>query len=148
MSTSTPVAFSADLIHSDRIVAITCGSCGVVFGLGQTFIDIRQDDHRTWYCPNGHPRFYPADNKAERLAKENERLKTQNRIARESERFHREQAAHERRSAAAVRGHLTRLRKRIAAGVCPCCNRSFDNVRCHIEGQHPDWVTEHAAALS
>jgi hypothetical protein len=31
-----------------------------------------------------------------------------------------------------------RLRKRAAAGVCPCCNRTFQNVGRHMKTQHPD----------
>lgn len=27
-----------------------------------------------------------------------------------------------------------------ACGVCPCCNRSFTNVRRHMTSQHPDYT--------
>lgn len=30
-----------------------------------------------------------------------------------------------------------RLQKRAAAGVCPCCNRTFQNVARHMKTQHP-----------
>lgn len=39
----------------------------------------------------------------------------------------------------AQKGQNTRLKNRIAAGVCPCCNRSFQNVARHMAGQHPDF---------
>ena len=32
-----------------------------------------------------------------------------------------------------------RLAKRTAKGVCPCCKRSFVNLRRHMEGQHPQY---------
>lgn len=44
----------------------------------------------------------------------------------------------------AQKGQNTRLKKRIAAGVCPCCNRSFANLREHMAGQHPDFTGEGA----
>jgi hypothetical protein len=34
---------------------------------------------------------------------------------------------------------MTRIKKRVAAGVCPCCNRSFKDLARHMAGQHPDY---------
>jgi hypothetical protein len=34
----------------------------------------------------------------------------------------------------------TRIRNRIAAGVCPCCTRTFKNVARHIKDKHPTYV--------
>lgn len=130
-----------------RIVVEGCINCGLDFGIGERFRKQRLDDHGTFYCPNGHGQHFTADNEAERLRKQVARLQQTAQTSRENEQFHRERAAHERRSAAATRGHLTRLRKRIANGVCPCCTRSFENVRRHIQGQHPEWVAEHPDAL-
>ena len=31
-----------------------------------------------------------------------------------------------------------RIEKRIHAGVCPCCNRSFPNLQRHMAAKHPD----------
>ncbi len=31
-------------------------------------------------------------------------------------------------------------RERIVSGVCPCCNRTFQNLARHIAGQHPDFA--------
>lgn len=45
----------------------------------------------------------------------------------------------ERRAHAATKGQLTKTKKRIANGVCPCCNRSFANLERHMAGQHPDY---------
>ena len=36
----------------------------------------------------------------------------------------------------------TRIKNRIAAGVCPCCNRTFQNLAKHMAGQHPDFTPE------
>ena len=44
------------------------------------------------------------------------------------------------RDAEAQRVALARIRQRIANGVCPCCQRSFGNVRAHMETQHPDYT--------
>lgn len=44
------------------------------------------------------------------------------------------------RSAAAQRGVLTRLKNRVAAGVCPCCHRSFKQLSEHMKMKHPDYT--------
>ena len=46
----------------------------------------------------------------------------------------------ERRSAAAYRGHLTRMRNRVARGVCPVagCKRSFPELHAHVVTCHPE----------
>jgi hypothetical protein len=35
---------------------------------------------------------------------------------------------------------VTRLKNRAAAGLCTCCNRSFQNLRKHMEIKHPEQV--------
>ena len=37
------------------------------------------------------------------------------------------------------KGAKTKLKKRIANGVCPCCNRTFVNVQRHMATQHKDF---------
>jgi hypothetical protein len=35
-----------------------------------------------------------------------------------------------------------KARKRAAAALCPCCNRSFVQLRRHLASQHPDYKGE------
>ena len=44
------------------------------------------------------------------------------------------------RSAAAYKGHLTRVKRRVGNGVCPCCNRTFKNLADHMTTKHPDYA--------
>ena len=46
----------------------------------------------------------------------------------------------EERSHSATRGHVTRQKKRAAAGVCPCCNRTFKQLARHMERKHPNYT--------
>ena len=41
-----------------------------------------------------------------------------------------------------LKSQLTRERKRAAAGVCPCCNRSFVQLARHMKTKHPDFSAE------
>lgn len=47
---------------------------------------------------------------------------------------------HEKRSHAATKGTLTKTRKRISNGVCPCCNRTFSNLADHMRSKHPEYA--------
>lgn len=42
----------------------------------------------------------------------------------------------------AARGQVTRLKNRAAAGVCPCCNRTFHQLVRHMAAKHPDFAAE------
>jgi len=44
----------------------------------------------------------------------------------------------ERNHSKAIRGELTKLKKRVTNGVCPCCHRSFQNLRRHMATKHPN----------
>lgn len=45
-------------------------------------------------------------------------------------------------SLVATKGVVTKLSKRVSAGVCPCCNRTFKQLAQHMENKHPAFVKE------
>jgi hypothetical protein len=100
--------------------------CGITLAVPETLYDhAKQDDKNQIYCPLGHT-FVFRDNYRTKLEAERRRhLAT------------RELLEAEERSHVATRGHLTRARKRAAAGVCPCCHRTFQNVARHVASKHP-----------
>ncbi len=116
-----------------RYTLVNCGpedrgGCGMAFAMTQQFYDQTHRTGETWYCPKGHPRVWGGDSIERKLQKEQARsvaLGDQLRAAIED--------------AETARVALIRERSRIANGVCPCCNRSFENVARHIKGQHPDY---------
>lgn len=44
------------------------------------------------------------------------------------------------RSNRALRGVVTRERKRVSNGVCPCCNRHFEQLGRHMKNKHPNYA--------
>ena len=116
-------------------VAIECGSCGTPFAMSQEFYDRRQRDHKTWYCPKGCSRHYTGESKAERLRRLLDSVNSQN-----MDLSHR--LDHANRSRAALRGQVTKIKRRVHNGVCPCCQRQFQDLKRHMEGQHPNWREE------
>jgi hypothetical protein len=126
-----------------------CPDCGVIYGITVEYEKRRREDGRGFYCPNGHNGSFgeSAIDKAKRLqAKAEERLMW----ARSATQAARDQAQAAHHSARAYKGHLTRMRNRIAAGVCPVqgCRRNFANVKAHVTSQHPTWAHEHPEALA
>lgn len=119
--------------HTVTLMTIECGACGVQFALTDRFIQEHQKSHETFWCPNGHPRAWKGATEAEKLRRQ---LRSARATA-ESWRDQAETAENRRRGQKAAN---TRLKNRIAAGVCPCCRRNFQDLRRHIAGQHPDFA--------
>jgi hypothetical protein len=126
----------ATILASVVLVETSCASCGITFAVPEWWQRKRRDDGQGFYCPNGHSLVYGANTLEKRL-KEAERARD---AARAYARSVVDQNDAERRSHAATKGQLTKVRKRVAAGVCPCCNRTFQNVSRHMAGQHPDYA--------
>lgn len=115
-----------------------CITCGVVHAI-PTELRTRYHKHGGfWVCPNGHSQGWNKKNstsEAEKREAEIARLSSQ--IA-----YKDEQIASERRRVSAAKGEVTKIKKRVGNGVCPCCNRSFQNLHRHISNQHPEFVQE------
>jgi len=121
-----------------------CCECGIAFGVGEDFQRRRRADHASFCCPMGHWQSYLGQSDAEKARQEAERqrqLKEQY-IRLANDRM--EQRDHARRQAAAARGQVTRIKRRVGKGVCPCCTRTFQNLGRHMAGQHPDWSKDDA----
>jgi Zn-finger nucleic acid-binding protein len=136
--TATVIPQNRTVLYEGFIHVIECWNCSIDFGIGDSFMANRRKDGRVFYCPNGHGNYYNRGKTAEQVALERaqaERDAARSLAQRESRRAR--TAEYQRRAA---KGQLTKTKKRIAAGVCPCCNRTFQNVAAHMAGQHPDYV--------
>jgi len=114
---------------------VTCAEerCGFTFAVPQHWWQKMHDQHRSIYCPKCKSgTYWPSESDEEKLRRQlhsaNDMLATSRREAARLER--------QRRAEKAAK---TRLKNRIAAGVCPCCNRTFANLARHMTGQHPDF---------
>ncbi len=123
----------------------TCCNCGIEFGMFDKWDERLRESHGTFYCPNGHGQSYTADNREEKLRRERDRLKQQ--AAEKDDEIRRLEQVNtlERRSTAAYKGQVTKIKKRVGKGVCPCCNRQFQNLHKHLETEHPDYSEEKPA---
>lgn len=119
-----------------------CPVCGIEYAVDADVMRYKRnapsgDRDRHWYCPNGHNLVF-TESEADKQRRRAEFAEQQNARLRD------ELAAAERQRAAA-KGQVTRLRNRAANGVCPCCTRSFANLRRHMAAKHPDFKAEAVA---
>lgn len=119
--------------YTGTLTVIECANCHIDFGVTDGFEKARRGDHKTFYCPSGHSNFYPQQSEAEKL-------RARLRSAEATLTHTKDQLQATERQRRAQKGLNTRLKNRIAAGVCPCCNRTFQDLARHIAGQHPDFA--------
>lgn len=119
------VAFNFNL----EFITEECCNCGVPFAMtSEMQRRLRNTPGTAFYCPAGHGQHYTAKTEAQKLKEQ---------LADESKRL---QAALSRENQErAERQKAERKLKRVKNGVCPCCTRSFTNLRRHIATRHPEF---------
>ena len=123
-----------------------CCNCGISFAMTAELYRRCKDNPgprgRSFYCPNGHNQHYVGESETDQQRRRADRLAQQ--IAQRDDRIIDlidQRDAADRRTAAA-KGRITKLKKRAAAGVCPCCSRSFENLKRHMATKHPNFVAD------
>lgn len=119
---------------------VRCCKCSATFAVTDDFYRVAMErcEQFLFYCPNGHEQHYVrGQSEIDKVRQERDRLKQQ--IAAKND-----EIAHERRRVAAARGQVSRLTRRLKAGLCPCCNRSFQNLARHMSTKHPDFESKSA----
>ena len=111
-----------------------CGHCSFEFGVSTYTWKRWERENTEFYCPSCRgPMRHGSQSEADRLRAQARKLEHERDMARRS-------AAAAKRRASAQKGQVTRLKKRAANGVCPCCNRTFQNLHRHMTSQHPDFA--------
>jgi hypothetical protein len=122
------------MTYSQTLVVTNCW-CGIPFAIPENLQEwMHKSSDNSCRCPNGHSMVY-----SNTLKEQLEQAREQARLARQREGATRSLLDQEERSHAATRGHLTRAKKQVHRaehGVCPHCNRSFQNLARHMESKH------------
>lgn len=124
------------------VETLACPNCGTWFGVDEVLLDRFRSNGRDFHCPNGHTMSYH-DNDRARLRKARTELEKANaRIEREHRRLVEETERREaaERSASALRGVVTKTKRRVGNGVCPCCGRTFQQLARHMHAKHPEYA--------
>lgn len=121
-----------NLTYTKTITMITeiCCSCGVAFGIPSDLQDQLLKTKNLFYCPNGHRQSY-TKSKAEILQEklDVEKIESEKKLREMTDRMLDETNR---------RMKVERQLKRVHNGVCPCCNRSFQNLQRHMKTKHPE----------
>lgn len=89
------------------------------------------------YCPLGHSHVPSGTPKHELIEQQLQRERARHDQTRA------ELRTTEARRRATKAAH-TRTKRRVGNGVCPCCNRTFQNLQRHMESQHPEYADSEA----
>lgn len=120
------------ITYTDTLTVMECGRCGISFAVPESWRRERKERGLGFYCPNGDERVY-RETDVQRLTRELERERARVTAAQD-------QMEAAQRQASAARGQVTKIKNRIANGVCPECNRHFQNVEKHMKSQHGSLV--------
>ncbi len=124
--------FIATLVIED------CCNCGIAFGMSADFAQRRRDDHKTFYCPAGHPQHYTGKSETEKLKDQLQSATNRENSLRERNESLHDQLLHKNYSIRALKAAKTKVINRVKNGVCPCCNRTFKNLQDHFQSKHPE----------
>jgi hypothetical protein len=91
----------------------------------------------TWVCGKTEAQILRDKLDREKAARAHERSQADQRQAEL-----RDQRDAAERSARGHKGAHTRTKNRVRRGVCPCCNRHFENLQRHMDTKHPDLGSE------
>ena len=119
---------SLEMQYTETLIVTHCW-CGIAFAIPNNLYDwMHRREGSSCYCPIGHTLVF-----SNTLQEQNDKLKQRVQATRDL-------LEAEERSHRATKGQVTRMRKRESAGVCPCCNRSFQNVARHMSTKHPEYA--------
>lgn len=137
-----PARTGAKFASPSEYVVVNCPSCHIQYAIPKSLDDSAKrypgDDENGWKlsCPLGHTWWYVGRSIETKLSEERDAL------SRERAR-HDQTRAHLHGTKIAkirFRNERDRLKARAAAGVCPCCNRTFQQLARHMAKNHPEFV--------
>lgn len=126
------------LTYEGTLTVTSCW-CGVRMAIPSSLYREARDNGQSVYCPLGHT-FVWSETEVDRQRKRAEQAEGNLQRARERAQAERDLREDTERRLSAQKGATTRAKRRHAAALCPCCNRSFVQLRRHMENKHPDYV--------
>jgi len=119
-----------------KLMPMEC-SCGAVYGISKDKYNRCLDTGDHWFCPNGCQRVFIKPRNSE-LKKQVEQLQLE--VQRKQDYIYEKnhqitQLGYNLRAQKAAK---TKIINRVKNGVCPCCNRTFQNLQNHFKSVHPE----------
>jgi hypothetical protein len=123
---------------------IVCYSCAIPFAVPSSFKKNLQANQEYFYCPNGHQQHYSKSTESilkEKIDKLEKQKAEENQYFSELIFVKNKRIQESKKEIKVLKAKNTIKRKkleRVKNGVCPCCNRSFQNLMDHMKNQHPE----------
>lgn len=124
------------LLKGERHVVNQCGTCAVWHTIPEIIYNSYRAEGGFWHCPNGHQRGFRKGQ--DEIDQENIR-RERDRLKQDTARLECEVVGQRQRADAAEK-KVIQIKRRAAAGVCPCCNRTFLNIQRHMKSKHANVV--------
>ncbi len=128
---------------------IVCYKCAIPFAVPSNYKRYLKESQDNFYCPNGHQQAYAKSTSQilkEKIARlESEKQEEKERLQRVIK-FKESQVVQKTKETIALKSKHTKFKNRIANGVCPCCNRTFQNLHEHMKSQHPEFKPKEPCA--
>lgn len=127
-------------VITEKFHIVSCYTCGCRFGIGgQLHRRVVEKAQGHVYCPAcGKGTAWCESQEQKEIAQLKKKLQWE---AKECARQMRLRDSAEA-SLRATKGSLTKLRKRVGVGTCPCCKRTFKQLKAHMESQHPEYTEQ------
>jgi hypothetical protein len=117
-------------------IGLHSNGCGHTIVMSPEHYEACRESGRSWYCTVcGKSRCFTGETELQKLRRERD-------AAKQREETIRANLEDTKRRLSAQFGENTKLRKRIKNGVCPCCTRSFTNLRRHLQTKHPEYAAQ------
>jgi crotonobetainyl-CoA:carnitine CoA-transferase CaiB-like acyl-CoA transferase len=127
---------------------VTTCWCGMRHAVPSELYDFQWRQHRdgkpvtSVYCPLGHTHVPAGESEAEKLRRQLKWAQDRRNAERDLRQHTERQLIAQRAAATRARNQRDRIQQRAAAGVCPCCNRTFKQLARHMKAKHPDFGPE------
>jgi uncharacterized Zn finger protein (UPF0148 family) len=116
---------NAQVVLAVTLTEINCGKCGGVYAITERYREQKAQAGGYWHCPYCDTSWGFGESENDRLKKEVE-----------AERRRKDEALSRANEANAERDRALRKLKRVGRGVCPECNRTFENLARHMNCKH------------
>jgi hypothetical protein len=108
------------------LTKVDCGTCGGTYAINERYREKKREQGGFWHCPYCECAWGYAASENQKLKKELEQQAAELRAAK-----------CEALSANLLKEEAQKKLRRVDKGVCPCCKRSFTDLRRHMETKHP-----------
>lgn len=134
------------IVAGESMVVDRCPNCHTLHAFSkEIYLSAHEGKEKaSIYCPRGHGWHYTG--KTDLQKKQDEIDELNRRIQRkvQNEAYLEDEIKAARHQAAAFKGVITKIKKRVGKGVCPCCNRHFSDLERHMKNKHSEFHTEAA----